>query len=72
MLEAVLFSGAKLAEEPFSCARPLGGGGDAAHAGARALELYTFGTPLNLMCCFMRVGEFGMARGRAQSTLPNL
>ena len=56
----------------FSCARALGGGDDAAHAGARALELCTCGTSLNLMCCFMRVGEFGMARGRAQSTQFNL
>jgi hypothetical protein len=56
----------------FSCARALGGGDDAAHAGARALELCTCGTSLNLMCCFMGVGEFGMARGRAQSTQSNL
>ena len=56
----------------FSCARALGGGDDAVHAGARALELCTCGTSLNLMCCFMRVGEFGTARGRAQSTQSNL
>ena len=45
----------------FSCARALGGGGDVAHAGVIALGLCTCGASLNLMCCFMRVGEFGMA-----------
>ena len=52
----------------FSCARALGGGDGAAHAGAIALGLCTCGASLNLMCCFMRLGEFGMARGRAQPT----
>jgi len=45
----------------FSCARALGGGDDVAHAGVIALELCTCGASLNLMCCFMRVGEFCMA-----------
>jgi hypothetical protein len=45
----------------FSCARALGGGDDVAHAGVIALELCTCGASLNLMCCFMRVGEFGTA-----------